>query len=113
MSAATAFALPSPLACIKIDPRRSAPPFLLLPLAQLRMAIEFPCARCGQLVRTPDSAAGKKGKCPSCGQVQRIPSSETPPPPKPPAQPAAPSASPPPAPSQPPPQKERPKPTTS
>jgi predicted RNA-binding Zn-ribbon protein involved in translation (DUF1610 family) len=40
------------------------------------MAIEFPCAKCGQLVRTPDSAAGKKGKCPGCGQVQPIPGGE-------------------------------------
>jgi phage FluMu protein Com len=42
------------------------------------MAIEFPCARCGQQVRTPDSAAGKKGKCPGCGQVQQIPFGEPP-----------------------------------
>src|SRR5688500_10060952 len=37
------------------------------------MAIEFPCPTCRQLVRTPDAAAGKKGKCPSCGTVVIIP----------------------------------------
>ena len=37
------------------------------------MPIEFPCTACGQLVRTPDSAAGKKGKCPHCGTIAQIP----------------------------------------
>lgn len=36
--------------------------------------IDFPCAQCGWPVRTPVSAAGKKGKCPSCGAVVQIPS---------------------------------------
>ena len=35
--------------------------------------IEFPCPKCSQPVRTPVSAAGKKGKCPSCGEVVQIP----------------------------------------
>jgi phage FluMu protein Com len=35
--------------------------------------IEFFCAECGQLVRTPAAAAGKKGKCPLCRQVVEIP----------------------------------------
>ncbi len=69
-----------------------------------RMAIEFPCANCGQQVRTPDTAAGKKGKCPNCGHVQRIPAGEPNPShsprpnPKPPATPAQPSAPTPPKP---------------
>ena len=29
--------------------------------------VEFACPRCGRPVRTPATAAGKKGKCPSCG----------------------------------------------
>lgn len=37
------------------------------------MTIEFPCPECAQLVRTPDAAAGKKGKCPSCNALVRIP----------------------------------------
>jgi hypothetical protein len=35
--------------------------------------IEFPCPQCTAPVRTPASAAGKKGKCPSCGAVVPIP----------------------------------------
>ena len=37
------------------------------------MAIEFPCPTCRQQVRTPDAAAGKKGRCPNCGTVVIIP----------------------------------------
>ncbi|HEX5104046.1 MAG TPA: YIP1 family protein [Pirellulaceae bacterium] len=37
------------------------------------MPIEFPCTTCGQLVRTPESAAGKKGKCPHCASIVQIP----------------------------------------
>lgn len=37
------------------------------------MAIEFPCPHCGKQMRTPDSSAGKKGRCPSCGGVAPIP----------------------------------------
>src|SRR5687767_10905133 len=43
------------------------------------MTIEFPCPHCQQLVRTPDAAAGKKGKCPSCAAVVRIPEATAPP----------------------------------
>jgi len=35
--------------------------------------ISFPCESCGQTVRTPMSAAGKKGKCPHCQAVVQIP----------------------------------------
>ncbi len=35
--------------------------------------IEFFCSLCGQLVRTPRAAAGKKGKCPHCQGVMQIP----------------------------------------
>lgn len=35
--------------------------------------IEFPCSHCGLPVRTPAAAAGKKGKCPNCGAVVKIP----------------------------------------
>lgn len=37
------------------------------------MAIELTCPGCGKRLRVPDSAAGKKGKCPSCGMVVDIP----------------------------------------
>ena len=37
------------------------------------MAIEFTCPNCHQHVRTPDSAAGKKGKCPHCLAIVLIP----------------------------------------
>lgn len=37
------------------------------------MPIEFPCSTCGQLVRTPETAAGKKGKCPHCAAIVEIP----------------------------------------
>ena len=37
------------------------------------MAIEFGCPSCQQMVRVPDGAAGKKGKCPRCGTIVQIP----------------------------------------
>ncbi len=41
------------------------------------MTISFHCP-CGKSVHAPDSAAGKRGKCPACGQVLHVP--PTPPP---------------------------------
>jgi len=41
-------------------------------------SIELTCTGCGRLVRTPASAAGKKGRCPSCGTVFQIPVSSSP-----------------------------------
>lgn len=35
--------------------------------------IEFSCPHCHRPVRTPRGAAGKKGKCPSCGAIVDIP----------------------------------------
>jgi uncharacterized paraquat-inducible protein A len=35
--------------------------------------IEFSCRYCRHLVRTPSGTAGKKGRCPNCGQVIDIP----------------------------------------
>lgn len=44
------------------------------------MTIEFYCKQCYQKVETPDSTAGKKGRCPHCGQIAMIPlASEAPP----------------------------------
>ncbi len=37
------------------------------------MAIEFPCTDCGKQLRTPDDAAGKQARCPSCGEVNEVP----------------------------------------
>lgn len=33
----------------------------------------FACARCGKTLRMPPGSGGKKGKCPSCGEVFEIP----------------------------------------
>ncbi|MHC4083760.1 MAG: TFIIB-type zinc ribbon-containing protein [Planctomycetota bacterium] len=35
--------------------------------------IEFKCSHCGRSIRVRDDYAGKRGKCPSCGQVIQIP----------------------------------------
>ena len=35
--------------------------------------ISFACGSCGKEVRAPASAAGKRGKCPHCGQSNLIP----------------------------------------
>lgn len=35
--------------------------------------ISFPCGSCGKDVQAPVSAAGKQGKCPHCGQRNRVP----------------------------------------
>lgn len=42
------------------------------------MPIEFRCenAGCGGQLRVPDGAAGKRAKCPRCGNVQRVPAAE-------------------------------------
>jgi phage FluMu protein Com len=32
------------------------------------MAIEFHCDHCGKLIRAPQDAAGRRGKCPACKQ---------------------------------------------
>ncbi len=40
------------------------------------MAIEFHCNFCDKLVKAPDDAGGKKGKCPSCQSVLYIPMPE-------------------------------------
>jgi phage FluMu protein Com len=46
------------------------------------MPIEFRCAKCDRLLRTPDGTAGKSAKCPQCGTVTIVPDVQpTPPPP--------------------------------
>lgn len=40
------------------------------------MSIEFHCEHCGTLVKAPDNAGGKHGKCPSCHQSVYIPSQD-------------------------------------
>lgn len=40
------------------------------------MAIEFHCNFCGKLVRAPEEAGGKKGKCPTCQNILYIPMPE-------------------------------------
>lgn len=37
------------------------------------MSIEFVCPNCGQLLRVPDTAAGKPARCPKCETVNTIP----------------------------------------
>ena len=41
------------------------------------MAIEFECPNCRTLIRTPDEAAGKKARCPSCQLVSPVPLSSS------------------------------------
>lgn len=43
------------------------------------MPIEFLCSACPKKLRVPDNSVGKKVKCPSCGQLQVIPGTATPP----------------------------------
>lgn len=40
------------------------------------MPIEFRCEHCGTLVKAPDNAGGRHGRCPSCHQSVYIPSPE-------------------------------------
>lgn len=37
------------------------------------MSIELHCPHCGKLIRAPDDAGGKHGKCPSCKQSVYVP----------------------------------------
>lgn len=37
------------------------------------MTIKVTCSSCGKTLRTRDSAAGKRAKCPDCGEIIRIP----------------------------------------
>ncbi|RME39186.1 MAG: hypothetical protein D6788_05985 [Planctomycetota bacterium] len=37
------------------------------------MSIELHCTRCQKLIRAPDNAGGKRGKCPYCGHSMYIP----------------------------------------
>ncbi len=40
------------------------------------MSIQFRCHHCSQRVQVPDSANGKKTKCPRCGQLNSVPMAE-------------------------------------
>ncbi len=40
------------------------------------MTIEFHCNYCGKLVKAPDEAGGKKGKCPACQKILYVPMPE-------------------------------------
>jgi len=37
------------------------------------MSIELHCPKCSKLIRAPDGAGGKRGKCPYCGESVYIP----------------------------------------
>ncbi len=39
--------------------------------------IKITCTNCGKHLEAPDEAAGKRGRCPECGEVFHLPSSET------------------------------------
>src|SRR5207237_7773150 len=46
------------------------------------MTIEFRCSQCSQLLRVPDTAAGKNARCPKCQALMLVPAeSVTAPPP--------------------------------
>jgi hypothetical protein len=42
------------------------------------MTIQFNCVQCQKAIETPDDSAGKKCRCPDCGQVMSIPDPEVP-----------------------------------
>lgn len=42
------------------------------------MPITFPCEKCSKPLRVPDDAAGKKSRCPACGEVSTAPADEEP-----------------------------------
>jgi predicted RNA-binding Zn-ribbon protein involved in translation (DUF1610 family) len=42
------------------------------------MAIKTPCISCGRTLSAPDTAAGKRARCPSCGTIQQLPGGEPP-----------------------------------
>jgi hypothetical protein len=43
------------------------------------MSIPVTCPSCGHQTKAPDTAAGKRGKCPKCGGVVQVPSDAAPP----------------------------------
>lgn len=51
------------------------------------MTIEFRCSQCNQLLRVPETSAGKNARCPKCANLMQVPSAggfaEAPPPPPP------------------------------
>ncbi|MEQ8790554.1 MAG: hypothetical protein RIC55_29930 [Pirellulaceae bacterium] len=57
------------------------------------MPIDFRCTHCGKLLRVGDDAAGKKSRCPDCGNIQDIPAGSTPESPAAPQRPIPPSQS--------------------
>ena len=38
------------------------------------MTIEFRCSQCNQLLRVPDTSAGKNARCPKCSALMQVPS---------------------------------------
>jgi len=69
-----------PLESTKTTPQESASGLSSLSLRTAAHAqdssairIEFSCPHCSRTVRTPRGAAGKKGRCPSCGAIVDIP----------------------------------------
>ena len=42
------------------------------------MPITFPCEKCGKPLRVPDDAAGKRTRCPACGEVSTAPADDEP-----------------------------------
>ena len=40
------------------------------------MAIELVCEECGSVLRAPDGAAGRVGRCRECGREIRVPTPE-------------------------------------
>jgi len=62
------------------------------------MAIRVQCAGCGAVMNVRDDMAGKRGKCPHCGNIievpQPAPTAQPPPPPPPPPPPVSPAGAP-------------------
>jgi len=58
-----------------VSPRASQGPAGVRPPAPA--AIHFSCSSCAKKLSVPVASAGKKGKCPHCGALMRIPAPKT------------------------------------
>jgi serine/threonine protein kinase len=72
VSAASSAAHELPALAAYVVNRVSPPPTPSAVLVPTSDKIEFACPKCGLLVQTPRSTAGKKGRCPHCSAIVRI-----------------------------------------
>ena len=72
VSAAPSFGIGLPTVAAHAVNRVPATPTPPAAPAPATNKIEFACPKCGLLVQTPRSTAGKKGRCPNCGAIVPI-----------------------------------------